>query len=97
MMQVVEIVSGEKHGSIYHVQYRGCWWPVIKRNQGISRHDIDLVMLEYSSLTSTITGSDNGLLPGRHQAIIWTNAGISQSLNYNSWLSMCTEMHFPYK
>ena len=25
----------------------------------------------------TIIGSDNGLLPGRHQAIIWTNAGIS--------------------
>ena len=24
----------------------------------------------------TITGSDNGLSPGRHQAIIWTNAGI---------------------
>ena len=24
----------------------------------------------------TNTGSDNGLLPGRHQAIIWTNAGI---------------------
>ena len=24
----------------------------------------------------TINGSDNGLLPGRHQAIIWTNAGI---------------------
>ena len=24
----------------------------------------------------TITGSDNGLLPGRHQAIIWTNAGL---------------------
>ena len=23
-----------------------------------------------------IIGSDNGLLPGRHQAIIWTNAGI---------------------
>ena len=23
-----------------------------------------------------ITGSDNGLLPGWHQAIIWTNAGI---------------------
>ena len=25
----------------------------------------------------TIIGSDNGLSPGRHQAIIWTNAGIS--------------------
>ena len=24
----------------------------------------------------TIIGSDNGLLPSRHQAIIWTNAGI---------------------
>ena len=24
----------------------------------------------------TIIGSDNGLLPGRHQAIIWTNAEI---------------------
>ena len=24
----------------------------------------------------TITGSDNGLSPGQHQAIIWTNAGI---------------------
>ena len=23
-----------------------------------------------------VIGSDNGLLPGRHQAIIWTNAGI---------------------
>ena len=24
----------------------------------------------------TIIGSDNGLSPGRHQAIIWTNAGV---------------------
>ena len=24
----------------------------------------------------TIVGSDNGLLPGRRQAIIWTNAGL---------------------
>ena len=24
----------------------------------------------------TIIGSDNGLVPGRHQTIIWTNAGI---------------------
>ena len=24
----------------------------------------------------TITGSDDGLSPGRHQAMIWTNAGI---------------------
>ena len=27
------------------------------------------------SVNSNIIGSDNGLLPGRHQAIIWSNAG----------------------
>ena len=27
----------------------------------------------------TIIGSDNGLLPGQHQAIIWTNVGISSN------------------
>ena len=30
----------------------------------------------YASPTLPIIGSDNGLSPGRHQAIIWTNAGI---------------------
>ena len=32
--------------------------------------------LIYASVTYAIIGSDNGLLPGRHQPIIWTNAGI---------------------
>ena len=30
----------------------------------------------YVSVNYTIIGSDNGLVPGRHQAIIWTNAGM---------------------
>ena len=30
----------------------------------------------YASVNYTIIGSDNGLSPGWHQAIIWTNAGI---------------------
>ena len=30
----------------------------------------------YASVKLTIIGSDNGLSPGRRQAIIWTNAGI---------------------
>ena len=30
----------------------------------------------YASVKHSILGSDNGLLPGRHQAIIWTNSGI---------------------
>ena len=31
----------------------------------------------------TIIGSDNGLSPGRRQAIIWTNAGIGNKLQWN--------------
>ena len=30
----------------------------------------------YASVNYTIIGSDNGLSPGRRQAIIWTIAGI---------------------
>ena len=30
----------------------------------------------YASVNSTIIGSDNGLSPGRRQAIIWTNTGL---------------------
>ena len=30
----------------------------------------------YASVEKIIIGSDNGMLPGRRQAIIWTNAGI---------------------
>ena len=30
----------------------------------------------YASVIYTTTGSDNGLSPDRHQAIIWTNASV---------------------
>ena len=43
-----------------------CYIPITHR--GLMRHTC------ISKLT--ITGSDNGLSPGRRQAIIWTNAGI---------------------
>ena len=43
----------------------------------------------YASVNLTIIGSDNGLSPGRHQAIIWTNAGIfligPLGTNYNDF------------
>ena len=55
------------------------------------------VMHKYVSKL-TITGSDNGLLPGRRWAIIWTNAGIlllellgtnfSDILFWNSYIFM---------
>ena len=43
----------------------------------------------------TITGSDNGLSPGRRQAIIWTNAGIlliwHSGTNFSEiWIEMYT-------
>ena len=44
----------------------------------------------------TIIGSDNGLLPGWHQAIIWTNAGLlligPLAINFNGIL--ITFIHF---
>ena len=43
----------------------------------------------------TIIGSDNGLLPGRRQAIIWTNAGMlligPLRINFNEiWIKILT-------
>ena len=35
-----------------------------------------LRLLSYQVSRLTVTGSDNGLSPGRYQAIIWTKAGI---------------------
>ena len=40
----------------------------------------------------TIIGSDNGLLPGRHQAIIWTNTGILLSGKENAFENVIYEM-----
>ena len=36
----------------------------------------DIYIYIYNVSKLSIIGSDNGLLPGRHQAIIWADAGI---------------------
>ena len=50
------------------------------KDKEITRTTIPGAYLFFKSLRLgdqlTNTGSDNGLSPGRHQAIIWTNAGI---------------------
>ena len=59
-------------------------WPLcgIPRTNGQWRGKCTIVWLTYWGLVThicnklTIIGSDNRLSPGRHQAIIWTNAGI---------------------
>ena len=43
-----------------------CWDPWL----------IEAERLVYVSVTYAIIGSDNGMWPGRHQAIIWFSAGI---------------------
>ena len=47
---------------------------------------------------TTIIGSDNGLLPGRRQAIIWTNAGIllidTLGTNVSEILTECHSFSF---
>ena len=36
---------------ILYSQYQGCWWPGNTRKQGISSHNIDIIMLEFSVST----------------------------------------------
>ena len=49
------------------------WWP----SSGVWIYQIVTGVTSVVGVSSThLVGSDNGLLPGRRQAIIWTNAGI---------------------
>ena len=84
--QAVEIHSQVIWISTLHIIW---WWPGDARSQGISIHDIDLICHQICQsqhqkvepsvavgyhIASYIIGSDNGLLPNRHQAITWTIA-----------------------
>ena len=42
----------DNYSFILHGQCHGCWWPGDLRRQAISIHGIDLVFLEYSSLST---------------------------------------------
>ena len=52
---------------------------------------IEAKLLIYPSVSKAITGSDNGLLPKRRHAIIWTNADI---LSIRSWVTYFIEILF---
>ena len=45
-----------------------CWFLCLEKSA--------ITFGERCKCNQTIIGSDNGLLPGRHQALIWTNTGI---------------------
>ena len=67
-----------------HSQYvlNANYWSAAPRRDLIGRieHQINLThwgrVTHICVRTLTIIGSNNGLSPGRHQAILWTNAGI---------------------
>ena len=44
----------DKDPFILYCQYHGCWCPGDTRRQGISRHGIDLVILEETYSVSTV-------------------------------------------
>ena len=50
------------------------WFPYLKRTTNISIYWGRVTYISVSKLATI--GSDNGLSPGRRQAIIWTNGGI---------------------
>ena len=90
MAQVVYIFPHGNRGYllILQSQFHGYWWPGDARSQDNKNPGIDVIFPEYSSLTHwgrvthicvgklTIIGWDNGLSPGRDEAIISTDAGI---------------------
>ena len=57
-----------------HLKVSAKWWPVCPLMWGELTHWGRVTHICVGKLT--IIGSDNGLSPGRRQAIIWTNAGI---------------------
>ena len=67
--------------------YLNQWWLIYwcltwPQCVNLLRSEDDCILTHWGPVTHicvsklTTTGSDNGLLPGRHQAIIWINAGI---------------------
>ena len=46
------MLKEDKDSHIAPSQYYGCWWPGDISHQGISSHGIDLVCLEYSSVSN---------------------------------------------
>ena len=54
-------------------------FPQAKSHQLVINYQLGQLLTHWGRVTHsklTIIGSDNGLSPGRGQAIIWTNAGI---------------------
>ena len=62
------------HVSVTQTQMCKKCLPVVSWDEYQLTHWSRVTHICFSKLT--IIGSDDGLLPGRHQAIIWTNAGI---------------------
>ena len=68
--------------SLYRVPHIACCWYVLSDKKASACLWHTLGLTHWGRVTHlcvsklTIIGSDNGLSPGRRQAIIWTNAGI---------------------
>ena len=101
------------HGNTFHitkplwVESIGHWWIPNKRCQQCSaqlENVLILTLTHWGRVThicvgkATIIGSENGLSPGRRQAIIWTNAGkllvATLGTNFNEILIECYSFSF---
>ena len=81
------IAQKNQHQASYHIYHLASSYTLLDFHQ--DRHQFPQVVEEYTVCLThwgrvthicvdklSIIGSDNGLSPGRHQAIIWSNAGI---------------------
>ena len=51
-IDILHYLSIRTNSLILHSQYHGCWWPGDGRSQGITSHNIDLIVLEYYGFTT---------------------------------------------
>ena len=72
---LISMMASETIKCFYLGQYKFREWPVAWWHKAITLSHWGRVM-HICLIKLTSIGSDNALLPGRCQAIIWTNAGI---------------------
>ena len=89
-----------KHGHLWYITGhimevgRRVWWCNIHFDRNNQLHLILSGRVTHICVGNlTIIGSDNGFLPGRHQAIIWTNAGVLIGPSGTNFSEILIEIH----
>ena len=68
-------LTEEKDLRILHSKYHGCWCPGDLPGQGIYSHGIDLVLIEYTGLSTGRIRADSRFAPSQWETALLCNDG----------------------